>query len=120
LGLIQETRQSVLLDARVVTELAERFVLHSDETRSPTANLNKVLQAVLPGPDAGQVLTIRMRTGWTWGEIGDIGALLHAVRRILLQQSQTVVLSGTRETLLRDAHKAGVLARRWYQLTADV
>jgi hypothetical protein len=108
-ALIAETQRAIL-DSRIVDGLVDT----TDTEESHAACMRRKMGSLLPDRNHGEgVLWLRVSYGWTVEELQQIRSVLRDVALLLRSQVKGVVLSGTAETLRRDADQVDRLIAQW-------
>lgn len=119
-SLLHEIRQATVLDMRVADELP--LPPHGEETprregESPIEHMSRAWRFILPGDDAGDARTLRIRHGWSTGEVNAVAYMLIRAALELRRLSEDTLLSGTRATLILHAERLDTLRQKWESLT---
>lgn len=116
-SLLSRTRDALLRDARIGEQLLARVsalgLKDADVDGSPVERLQRVCRLLLPDHAAGDALLLREMHGWSALEVRQIQDLLHTGQACLLALVEHAPLSGTQETLRRDARVLMRLCEEW-------
>ena len=115
-GLLAETRNLLLNDMRIASDLTAAWALEMGDS-SPTEYLQKLYGALLPGSQNAE-LPLRLKIGWARQEIAVVSRLI-SIGHMALGEQALAVQPGFGETLLRDQEKLEALNLRWVSLVND-
>lgn len=119
-ALLAETHRDTLGDSRVsdiTSQLGQEWVPptreHNPAAESDVSFASRAWRNLIPNRAAADSMRLRLQYGWTVEEVGMIRALISACADELRRMAKDAMLSGTAETLRRDAERLDRLDAHW-------